>query len=610
MKSSFVLVVAAAMLMAPLTLQGQQSVPYKSGWPQDTGLLVDRSSPAVGNLDDDADLEIVVGTVGKKVYAFNPNGTLVPGWPVTVTGEVNSSPAIGDIDGDGFNEVVVGVGWQDLTNDGAIYAFRRNGQVMAGWPFVTKDLNLGPNGHPDGVFATPALVDLDLDGRLDIVVGGFDQYLYALRYNAQPVAGAWPFFLYDSTWSSAAVGDLDRDGEPEIVIGAYTHAGFPPGLTTVDGGGIMWVLSRTGAVKPGWPRVFDLHIDSSPALGDLDGDGDLEIVVGTGQEVGATVGRKVYAMHHDGTNVANWPVSTGAYVWPSPALADLDGNGRPEVIISGEDGRLRVWKPDGTPLAGWPVQPLNESGVNGGMSGSPVAVDLNGDGSPEVLVPIGWDIVGFSGNGSFFKYGAEAQLRLHTYFSVGGTPTVADIDGNGRLDVMIGSANSSFSAGRLFVWELPAAAIPGVSPWPMFRRGPERTGLLSPSSPLSSSFFTLTPCRVFDTRETTGPAAGSPALAAGSRRVFPMAGKCGIPSDAKALSINVTVTQAGAAGDVKITPGDQLTTVSSTLSFGVGRTRASVTLMRLSTDGAGTIAATNTAPAAVHLIVDVNGYFR
>ncbi len=610
MKWLLVLVVAVALLIAPFAVQAQQSVPYKAGWPQDTGLLVDRSSPAVGNLDDDADLEIVVGTVGKKVYAFNPDGSVVPGWPVTVSAEVNSSPAIGDIDGDGYDEVIVGVGWQDLTNDGAIYAFRRDGQVMPGWPVVMGDRNLGPNGHPDGVFATPALVDLDLDGKLDVVVGGFDQYLYALRYDGQAVAGAWPFFLYDSTWSSAAVGDLDGDGEPEIVIGAYTHAGFPPGLPTVNGGGIMWVLSRTGAVKPGWPRVFDLHIDSSPALGDLDGDGDLEIVVGTGQEVGATAGRKVYAMHHDGTNVTNWPVSTGAYVWPSPALADLDGNGRPEVIISCEDGKLHAWKLDGTPLAGWPVQPLNESGLNGGMSGSPVAVDLNGDGAPEVLVPIGWDIVGFAGNGSLFKYGAETQLRLHTYFSVGGTPTVADIDGNGRLDVIVGSANSAYTAGRLYVWELPAAALPGSSPWPMFRQGPTRTGRLSLTAPSATSFFTLTPCRVFDTRETSGPAVGAPSLAAGSRRVFPMAGKCGIPHDAKSVSINVTVTQAGAAGDVRVTPGDQLTALTSTLSFAVGRTRASVTLMRLSSDGMGTIAATNTATGAVHLIVDVNGYHR
>jgi hypothetical protein len=610
MKKSLLLVLATASVIASLRLSAEL-VPPKAGWPQATGLLVDRSSPGVGNLDDDVDLEIVVGTVGKKVYAFNPNGTLVPGWPVTVTGEVNSSPAIGDIDGDGFNEVVVGVGWQDLTNDGGIYAFRRNGQVMAGWPFVTKDLNLGPNGHPDGVFATPALVDLDLDGKLDIVVGSFDQYLYALRYDGQAVAGAWPFFLYDGTWSSAAIGDLDRDGEPEIVISAYTHAGFPPGLPTVDGGGIMWVLTRTGAVKPGWPRVFDLHIDSSPALGDLDGDGDLEIVVGTGHEPATIAGRRVYAVHHDATDVTGWPVSTGAFVWPSPALADLDGNGLPEVIVSCEDGKLYAWKANGTLLAGWPVQPLNESGVNGGMSGSPVAADLNGDGAPEVLVPIGWDVVAFSGNGSVFKYpGDTQQLRFRTLFSVGGTATVKDLDGNGRLEVAIGSANGAFDQGRLYVWELPAAAIPGVSPWPMFRRGPGRTGLLSQTAPVGSSLFTLTPCRVFDTRESSGPTAAAPALSAGERRIFQMAGKCGIPSDAKAVSINVTVTQAGAAGDVKVTPGDQLTTLSSTLSFAVGRTRASVTLVRLSTDGLGTIAATNTAAAAVHLIVDVNGYFR
>lgn len=610
MKKSLLLVLVAVALVASLRASAQL-VAFKPGWPQVTGLLVDRSSPAVGNLDADTDLEVVVGTVGKKVYAFNPNGTLVPGWPVTVSAEVNSSPAIGDIDGDGFNEVVIGVGWVDAENPGAIYVFRRDGQLMPGWPYFTNDGAIGVPGFPDGVFGTPALVDLDLDGKLDIVVGGFDQLLYAFRYDGQPVPGAWPFWLYDSTWSSPAVGDLDGDGEIEIVIGAYTHAGFPPGLPTVDGGGIMWVLSRTGAVKPGWPRVFDLHIDSSPALGDLDGDGDLEIVVGTGHEVGTVVGRKVYAMHHDGTDVAGWPVPTGAYVWPSPALADLDGNGRPEVIVSCQDGKLYAWKANGTLLPGWPVLPLNESGLNGGMVGSPVAVDLNGDGAPEVLASIGWDLVGFSGNGAVFAYpGATQQLRFHTFFSVGGTPAVADLDGNGRLDVVLGSADSAYTQGRLFAWELPAAALPGASPWPMFRGGPERTGRLSQAPPRPSAFFALTPCRVLDTREASGPTAGAPALAAGARRVFRMSGKCGIPADAKALSINVTVTRTGAAGDIKVTPADQLTALSSTLSFSAGRTRASTTLMRLPADGSGTIAATNTAPAAVDLIVDVNGFFR
>ena len=144
----------------------------------------------------------------------------------------------------------------------------------------------------------------------------------------------------------------------------------------------------------------------------------------------------------------------------------------------------------------------------------------------------------------------------------------------------------------------------------MFRGGPERTGRLSQSPPLPTAFYTLTPCRVFDTREASGPTAGAPALAAGTRRVFPMKGRCGIPGDAKALSLNVTATRTGAAGGIKVTPGDQLTALSSTLSFAAGRTRASTTLMRLPADGSGTIAATNTASAAVDLIVDVNGYFR
>lgn len=462
-------------LLGPIGLGAQQSVNYRTGFPVASGWLVDRSSPAVGNLDGDPQLEIVVGSIDRNVYAFNHDGSPLAGWPVFVGAEVNSSPAIGDVDGDGVNEVVVGAGWQDLTNDGAVWAFEADGTVMQGWPFVTRDLNLGPNGHSDGVFGTPALVDLTGDGKLEVVVGSFDQYLYAIRSDGSLL---WEFFLYDSTWSSPAVGDLDGDGQPDIVIAAYTHAGFPPGLPTVDGGGIMWALERTGAVKPGWPVVAALHFDSSPALGDLDGDGDLEIVIGTGQEVGTPVGNKVFAYHHTGASVAGWPVTTVSdYIFPSPALGDLDSDGLPEVVVSSADGRLYAFNGNGTALAGWPVQPTNESGLNGGLVGSPVIADLDNNGDLEVLIAIGWDIVGYNHNGSFFKYGAEAQLRMHTLFSVGGTPAIADLDGNGRLDVLIGSANAAFMQGRLWAWELPAAAVPvNPAPWAMWRADQKRLG--------------------------------------------------------------------------------------------------------------------------------------
>jgi hypothetical protein len=445
----------------------------------------------VGNLDSDSDLEIVVGTSiiypgtsGRQIYAFNPDGSRVSGWPVTVSAEVNSSPAIGDINGDGWNEVVIGVGWQDFDNDGGIYAFSHDGQVLDGWPVRPQDRNMGADGHPDGVFATPALVDLDNDGLLDVLVGGFDQHLYGLRYDGTAAPG-WPFFLYDSTWSSAAVGDLDRDGEIEIVTTAYTHAGFPPGYPTVDGGGIMWVLDTEGNVESGWPQVFDLHLDSSPALGDLDGDRDLEIVIGTGHEPGTTRGHEVHALHHDGTPVSGWPAPTSDYVWPSPALADLDGDGRDEVVISCKDGKLYAWDDDGTTFPGdWPVEPLNENGINGGMSGSPVVADLDDNDDLEILVPIGWDLVGFNHDGSFFKYSTETQLRMHTLYTLGSTPTIADIDHNDRLDVIIGSAaDADFNQGRLYVWELPVEAVPGEMPWPMWRQNSLRTGRL-PLAPL------------------------------------------------------------------------------------------------------------------------------
>jgi parallel beta-helix repeat protein len=125
----------------------------------------------------------------------------------------------------------------------------------------------------------------------------------------------------------------------------------------------------------------------------------------------------------------------------------------------------------------------------------------------------------------------------------------------------------------------------------------------------ATSFFPLTPCRLLDTRNPNGPL-GGPALVAGARRTFTVAGACGIPPMALSISVNVTVATAGAAGMLVLFAGNDPIPGTSTISFSSGRTRANNALLRLATDGTGSFSVQNGAAGPVPLIVDVNGYFQ
>jgi uncharacterized repeat protein (TIGR01451 family) len=119
------------------------------------------------------------------------------------------------------------------------------------------------------------------------------------------------------------------------------------------------------------------------------------------------------------------------------------------------------------------------------------------------------------------------------------------------------------------------------------------------------AFFTVTPCRVADTRDPDGPY-GGPALPAGVERTFVIAGECGIPSSAKGVSFNVTVTQPGAPGHVLLYPGGLPAPLVSAINFRAGQTRANNAIVRLGTGGI--LAVQSAAPT--HFIIDVNGYFE
>jgi|GEM_PF-2538958 len=131
------------------------------------------------------------------------------------------------------------------------------------------------------------------------------------------------------------------------------------------------------------------------------------------------------------------------------------------------------------------------------------------------------------------------------------------------------------------------------------------TACATTSLPLS--FYTVTPCRLVDTRNANGPL-GGPALQPGAIRPFTLTGICGVPATAKALSLNVTVTQPSAAGFLTLYPGGQPTPPTSSINYSLGQTRANNAVLPLE-DGTG-ILQIYSAGGSAHVILDVNGYFQ
>ena len=122
------------------------------------------------------------------------------------------------------------------------------------------------------------------------------------------------------------------------------------------------------------------------------------------------------------------------------------------------------------------------------------------------------------------------------------------------------------------------------------------------------SFFTVTPCRVADTRDPNGPY-GGPALAANADRTFVVATKCGVPLGADAVSFNFTVTQSTALGDLRILPAGAGLPIVSTINWRPGQTRANNAIVSLGPSGDIT-AHVDQGSGTVQLIIDVNGYFQ
>jgi len=119
-------------------------------------------------------------------------------------------------------------------------------------------------------------------------------------------------------------------------------------------------------------------------------------------------------------------------------------------------------------------------------------------------------------------------------------------------------------------------------------------------------FFTVTPCRLVDTRNNPDV----PILPAGQTRNFAVAGQCGIPATAKAVSLNATVIQPGAQGHMRLVPKGDSFAGTSTINYSSAQTRGNNAIVPLSADGKISAYVSQPPGTVVHVIIDVNGYFE
>ena len=482
-------------------------VPEQPGWPKqlDAGTP---SSPLTVDIDGDGTLEIFA--LGNALYGWRADGSpVVNGSPDGVvfrparaignmaqgaTGAFFGSPAAADLDGDGAVEVVIAA-WDDSV-----------------WVVGAETGALRFGRHCVPKYSSPALGDLDGDGKLEVVIGSDADTIYAWRATGAPLNPAYPTGalapLPDGAiinYTTPALADIDANPQTVEVIHA-TFRGNVYAFTST--GSLLW----TADVGPNRPL-------STPAIGDLDQDGTLEVVVcqgnvGTGAAANAlyvidAVTGGVERSWEGATAIPGQLTSAGNYIHP-PSLADLDHDGDLEIVIgtSGISG-----PPPGSPLSGAatilvfepetgpgftldcrdqiPLPGLNMTNVSQQfVNAQPVIANLDGDANHEVA----------AGSTTFGLFLFDAALGSATctaepgwplLFSgeVDATPAAGDVDGDGRFDLVVRTAD-----GELHVFALGTTFSPAALAWSQFAHDPRHTSAYTtplvigiPDSPAASA---------------------------------------------------------------------------------------------------------------------------
>lgn len=478
--------------------------------------------------------------------AFFDGDAVVSEWSWTAD-EVVSLPLVADVDGDGAPDIAVNTTRSasgDAPTGEIVLLDGRSGAEKWRIAHDPGTRRFGSHGR-----STIALADVDDDGRPDIVYAGREDDAGRSAIHAVDGAGELLWTSHTAGGAearltvqngAAAVANLDGDPNLEIVFGAaiFDHDGrmvwnqdgeggvfgtpripetgatiYTGGLATLadlDGDGALEIISGreawTIAWTPGDPPSVSLSLfwrdtsgygnDGWPAVADLDGDGDPEVVLVAWPEIKVLDGRTGElwcgvdptgaACEGDATRRTQPIEIAGGNLGGPATIADFDGDGRPEVGIAGgsvyavydlaregEEIAQRASDPEPDPGAmfvRWASTTQDQSSAATGAT----AFDFDGDGTPELLYQDECAVRVFDGRtGEVWLERANSSSTIHEY------PVVADIDGDGATEFLV-VANLGIESTN----EACVAADPGFTPRQgVFAYGPgQQAWALAPPS--------------------------------------------------------------------------------------------------------------------------------